>query len=206
MSVFARLMEERRSARVRDLLRQRSEAEESALQMVLAIVNSPFFITLLSGLLIAGITNGWQEYATRQDNMQKTMVVFADQISKTLNLLPIRKKWELEIRALRANQKVESARTVPAVNGIAVDMAKAEARYDAVTAKLDALSDTSAVTSQARAAFGSQAVIDYCDRLDDLIDRIGQTGDLATALTAHAEALQVYKAAMREMGREIRRE
>jgi len=204
---FARWSERRRFERLRERLSQPKEnnTHASVFSGIGRAVNSPLAITLVSGLFVTVVTAHWQENNARQKAMEKTMVEFADQYGKLLNLYPTLKDRELKYRAIYLSNKQRETDGLVDDAKSTKELDTAERRYDTVLKQVVSLSNSDALTSRARAVFGSKTIDRECDELDQLTQDIGLTARIDVALERQAKALHVYKLIVQQMGSEMRK-
>ena len=168
-------------------------------------LNSPLAIALISGLFVTAITDRWQAHSAQHASMEKSMIEFADQYGKLINLLPTLKVRELKVRELRlssendlAHNKVIDEKTTKALEA-------ADKRYEEALAWVNALKDSSSLTSEVQAVFTSPIIGQETNTLDQLIDEIGTTDNLHTVLEDQAKALVIFRKSVHDMGIELRK-
>jgi hypothetical protein len=171
-------------------------------------INSPIFITVIGGVLIAAITNKWQENAERQASMEKCMVQFADQYAKLLDAVPILKTQEsradslhLKVEALEADAKSDEGD----IRRAQLLLSAADSEYEKTVAKIESLEDPTALTSEAEAIFSSHRVYVDMTGLGELTYTMETTGDTQLALEDRVKALGLYQKSLQDMVSEIRK-
>jgi hypothetical protein len=137
--------------------------------------------------------------------MEKSMVEFADQFGKLVNLLPSLKDRELKLRKIYLQIQKGGIDEKETEKETAEAFEAADKRYEQTLAQVNALAASNALTSEVRAVFASGAIDRECEELDGLIDEIGVTASLDVALKDHAKVLVLYRQVIQNMGLELRK-
>lgn len=165
----------------------------------LKLLNSPFFISFLGALFLAWLANSWDARDATLAIQTETLVLFADEFSKALNLLPESKARALYIREnrVRSAQEREQFSDKRSFDETVV-------AYEEIENQLRELRDPYSLTAQVRAAFDDDEIRNATNRLDDFFDDMDTTPSLESFLNTHEAAYQEYRLLVEKMGEVLR--
>lgn len=173
--------------------------KEPGIATIYRWLNSPLAISVAGAVFLAWATNNWERQESIVQLQRETLLVFADDFSKMLSILPGSKSRGLYIRK---NRDVEESAREPFADSRSFEATIQH--YETIGIQLQELRDPYSLTAQVKAAFSKQEIHDSASRLDKLVDRMDTTGKMDEFLRLNEEAYSEYQQLLTFMGRQIR--